>query len=269
MNRIIEYEEFLENLKMKLFNNSKADLINKLAANPNRFIGIFRPTSPEVKLIQNLTQSHEISFGDFIEDIVTQYLGNYYNNLPKVAAYKGEQIMFDQLFEYNNTIYMIEQKMRDDHDSTKKRGQFDNFLKKIEYLKMTYPNNNIEACMWFVDNSLKKNRKFYLSEIQKNNNIGVSLNLFYGAEFTNYLDKTRVWDELNEYLLRWKMAEDNKIELNFEKDWEETKTELLEYVPKKVWKKLMKNQVVVDKILPILFPTAKYKEILEILDIEV
>ena len=65
------------------------------------------------------------------------------------------------------------------------------------------------------------------------------------------------------------MAEDNKIELNFEKDWEETKTELLEYVPKKNWKKLMKNQVVVDKILPILFPTAKYKEILEILDIEV
>ena len=29
---------------------------------------------------------------------------------------------FDQLFIDNDTIYMIEQKMRDDHDSAKKRG---------------------------------------------------------------------------------------------------------------------------------------------------
>ena len=34
--------------------NSKADLLNKLASKPDRYLGIFRPTSPKLKLIQKL-----------------------------------------------------------------------------------------------------------------------------------------------------------------------------------------------------------------------
>ena len=91
---IIKYEEFVDTLKSTVYKNAKANLINKVAANPARYIGIFRTTSPELKLIQNITQSHEISFGDFIEDIITIYLGHYYNNLPKRATYKNEVIKY-------------------------------------------------------------------------------------------------------------------------------------------------------------------------------
>lgn len=268
MTNILEYEKFIYELKTTVYKNSKADLINKIASNPDRYIGIFRPTLPELKLIQNITQSHEISFGDFIEDIITNYLGKYYTNLPKRAIYKNEVILFDQLFEYNNKIFMIEQKMRDDHDSTKKRGQFENFLKKVSYLKETFPNKEIEAGMWFVDNSLVKNKKYYLEKISENQNNGAKLNLFYGAEFTKYLEKEAIWDEMTEYLLKWKMSEDSKIELNFEKDWEDTKNELLENVSKTSWKKIINNENVVKEILAILFPTGKYKEILTELKIE-
>ena len=45
-------------------------------------------------------------------------MDKYYNNLLKRDIYKGETV----LFEYNNKIFMIEQIMRDGHDSTKKRG---------------------------------------------------------------------------------------------------------------------------------------------------
>ena len=83
MVNIIEYDEFVEELKKTVYKNAKADLINKVASNPDRYIGIFRPTTPELKLIQNITQSHEISFGDFVEDIITEYLGKYYKNLEK------------------------------------------------------------------------------------------------------------------------------------------------------------------------------------------
>ena len=268
MVNILEYKDFVDELKLTVYKNAKADLINKVASNPDRYIGIFRPTSPELKLIQNITQSHEISFGDFIEDIITNYLGKYYTNLPKRANYQGEEILFDQLFEYNNKIIMIEQKMRDDHDSTKKRGQFENFLKKVSYLKETYPDKNIEAGMWFVDQSLVKNRKYYLQKIEENQNNGAKLNLFYGDEFTKYLEKETIWDEMTEYLLQWKMSEDSKIELNFEKDWEETKQELLENVSKNSWKKIINNKDVVKEILPILFPSGKYKEILDELNIK-
>lgn len=267
MVNILDYNEFVDELKKTVYKNAKADLINKVASNPDRYIGIFRPTTPELKLIQNITQSHEISFGDFVENIITVYLGKYYKNLPKRASYKGETILFDQLFEYKNKIFMIEQKMRDDHDSTKKRGQFENFIKKVEYLKETYPNKEIEAGMWFVDQTLVKNKRYYSNQMQQFHEDKVKLHLFYGDELTSYLDKVAIWDEMTEYLFKWKLSEDNKIELNFEENWEETKKELKENVSKNSWKKIINNKQVVEEILPILFPTEKYKEILEELNI--
>ena len=96
----------------------------------------------------------------------------------------------------------------------------------------------------------------------------VELFLFYGSEFTDYLDKVKIWNEMEEYLLTWKASDENIIELNFEKNWEETKKELIEFVPKKNWKKIIKNEKVVREILPILFPTNKYKEILNELEIK-
>ncbi|MEG1732660.1 MAG: hypothetical protein RR252_05875, partial [Longicatena sp.] len=188
----------------------------------------------------------EISFGDFIEDIMTQYLGKYYTNLDKLAIYNNEKILFDQLFIYDEKIYMIEQKMRDDHDSTKKRGQLENFIKKVNYLKETYPNNKIVAGMWFVDPSLFKNKNYYQSQMNKINIDNVEMNLFYGDEFTTMLDKISVWDEITEYLVKWKQSDDNKIELNFELDWKETKKELLENVLKKNWKKLISNEMIMN-----------------------
>lgn len=267
MVNILDYDEFVKKLELTVYKNAKSDLINKVASNPDRYIGIFRPTSPRLKLIQNIIQSHEISFGDFIEDIITCYLGCFYINLEKRATYQDEVLLFDQLFEYNNTIYMIEQKMRDDHDSTKKRGQFENFIKKVEYLKEKYPSKKIEAGMWFVDQSLVKNKRYYIEKISEYQDNYAKLNLFYGDEFTSYLEKETIWDEMTEYLIKWKMSKDSQIELNFENDWKETKEELIKNVSKNSWKKIMSNKNVVKEILPILFPTGKYMEILELLNI--
>lgn len=267
MGNYIEYNEFVEQLEKTVYKKAKADLLNKVASNPDRYVGIFRPTSPEIKLIQNITQSHEISFGDFVEDIITQYLGIFYKNIEKRNFYNGEVILFDQLFEYDGKIFMLEQKMRDDHDSTKKRGQFENFVKKVNFLHETYPNKFIVAGMWFVDPSLTKNKNYYKQMMEENRDSNHELHLFYGNEFMNYLDKISVWDELLDYLVRWKKSDENKIVLNFEENWVETRKEILENVSKSNWIKLLRNDDVKREIFPILFPTKKYKEILNELNI--
>ena len=269
MDSYISYDEFVDKLEKTVYKNAKADLLNKVASNPDRYIGIFRPTSPEIKLIQNITQSHEISFGDFVEDIITQYLGMFYTNMEKRNFYNGEVILFDQLFEYDNKIFMLEQKMRDDHDSTKKRGQFENFMKKVNYLHDTYPNKFIVAGMWFVDPSLIKNKNYYIQMMNENVSNNHELHLFYGNEFMEYLDKISIWDEMVNYLIRWKQSDENKIVLNFEEDWEETKLELSQHVPKANWLKLINNEAVMSEIFPILFPTNKYIEILNDLGINI
>ncbi len=267
MTTIIEYSVFEEIVSESIYKNYKSKLLNKIANNPSRYTGLFRPTAPEMKLIQNITQSHEIKFGDFVEEIMTTYLGMFYKNLEKKAVYQNEKIVFDQLFEYGDEIYMIEQKMRDDHDSTKKRGQLNNFFSKINYLKETYPNKKIVAGMWFVDPTLSKNKNYYQTEMNENKIENVSMHLFYGDEFTNMLGKISIWDEMTNHLLKWKNSEENELILNFELEWEETKEELKKYVSKSNWKKLIKSEDIVNNIFPILFPTKKYLEILEELDI--
>nr|WP_307918320.1 hypothetical protein [Mycoplasmopsis bovis] len=90
--------------------------------------------------------------------------------------------------------------MRDDHDSTKKRGQIDNFLKKYNHVKTIYPINNIVGIMWFVDDSFKKNKGFYHNEISNLNKYDRNLHLFYGKELFDFFELPHIWDELIEHL---------------------------------------------------------------------
>lgn len=265
---IIEYEEFVDKLNKIVYRDVKVDIISKIANKPARYINLFRPLSVKLKLIHNILQSYEIKFGDFIEDITTDYLSHYYEILPKKAKYKKKNILFDQLFRTEEDIYMVEQKMRDDHDSTKPTGQFANFVKKINYLKEAYPNMRIKAIMWFVDADFKKQRNFYLESMKKTCINDVEMHLFYGSQLMDYLDKSEIFIELVSYLERWKFLPNDKLDINFEENWEETKQDLLNNITKKTWIKIINNDVIVKNIFPILFPTGKYMEIVNELKIE-
>ncbi len=43
----------------------------------NRLIGLFRPTKPKAKILQNLLQSHEIRFGDAFEEAIEEYFKEF------------------------------------------------------------------------------------------------------------------------------------------------------------------------------------------------
>lgn len=137
---LISYEYFIERLTSKIKSDDMLfyELLTAVVNNPKRYTGIFRLTNAKTKLIQNLTQSREIKFGDFMEEIITEYIAKMgYINLNKHLGndYEGNTLNADQVFTKDDTVYLIEQKLRDDHDSTKKRGQFDNFKKKYLLLK--------------------------------------------------------------------------------------------------------------------------------------
>ena len=101
MNNIIDYNDFIKELNRTVYKNAKADLLNKVAEYPDRYVGIFRPTTPELKLIQNITQSHEISFGDFIENIITEYLGHF------ISIYQKELFFMEKRFYLINYLNMV------------------------------------------------------------------------------------------------------------------------------------------------------------------
>lgn len=214
---ILTYEYFINKLNEKI--KSDADfcyeLLKTVIANPNRYTGIFRLSNAKTKLVQNVTQSREIKFGDFMEDIVTIYIEKMgYANLNKSIGVdeNGDALSADQVFYNDTTVYLIEQKIRDDHDSTKKRGQYANFKKKFSLLKALYPDKQINATMWFIDSSLVKNKNYYLAESQKDISDNLSLNILYGeALFSLLFNRTDVWEELTSYLQRNKKERSDEI----------------------------------------------------------
>lgn len=212
---MITYENFINKLNAKLSDNITLyyELLLKIIKSPNRFIGDFRITNTKTKLIQYVTQSREILFGNFMEDIISEYLSVMgYKNMDKYIglSLENKPLMADQLCINGDIIYFIEQKMRDDHDSTKKRGQFINFQEKITLLYDNFPDKQIISIMWFIDSGFKKNKNYYKNKINsiKFNNVY----LLYGQElFTEIFKREDVWNEITSYLKQNSQERSNEV----------------------------------------------------------
>ena len=206
-----QYEDFARELSGKIKSDDEFyyELLITVIKNPRRYTGIFRASNARTKLIQNVTQSREIKFGGFMEDIVTWYIAAMgYGNLSKSLT---DDLEADQLFTDGRTVYLIEQKVRDDHDSTKKRGQYDNFSKKYTVLNEQYPGHEVTAVMWFIDDCLRKNRKYYIERSESESLPDVKIHVLYGGElFTEIFARPDVWDELCMHLTRNKNERSNE-----------------------------------------------------------
>lgn len=255
---IMNYETFRSILNETIFEKSKADLLQKIADNPNRYLGLFRPTKPKAKILQNLLQSHEIRFGDAFEIIFEEYFKIMGCELLEKKIVNNDEILnLDQSFKKNTKIYFIEQKVRDDHDSTKKRGQIDNFEKKLAYLVTKYNEDLLVGLFYFLDPQLVKNKSFYENEINRmSKEYNVELHVFYGNELFNYLGYDYIWDEIILYLRKWKDEIPELPEINLDIEAEHTFEEIKNISPS-VYRKLFSNDQIVQELLLTLFPQKK------------
>ncbi|WP_461255894.1 HpyAIV family type II restriction enzyme [Treponema sp. R80B11-R83G3] len=259
----MEYKVFQSILNKQIFESSKRDLLEKITNYPERYIGLFRPTKPKAKILQNLLQSNEIRFGDALEIIFEKYFEQLgFTILPKKIEMEKEYLDLDQLFKDNNYIYFVEQKVRDDHDSTKKRGQLGNFEKKISALIKKYDETKLKCFTYFIDPSLTKNKKYYTAEIAKiNSDYNVSVKLCYGKEFWDEIVHPEIWDELLKHLEKWKREIPDMPSINFDDDDKSTFEEI-RCIEVSVFRKLFNNRDICKEILPILFPENKSLELL-------
>lgn len=244
---IITYDEFCTLLSKHIQEGEDfyLDLLETVIDNPTRYCGLFRLSNAKTKLIQNVTQSKEIKFGDIIEELTTEYLERLgYKNFNKYlgADDNGDVLNVDQYFSDDSTVYMVEMKIRDDHDSTKKRGQYSNFQKKIRLIKQRNPHARIDASMWFVDDGLVKNKNYYKEEMSKENFENVDLHLYYGGEFFSCLKGGKeAWKELIDILTQYRMNNaNNEVDIPDFATSEEIYNALIN-LPSKYWKKLLSS----------------------------
>jgi len=259
----MEYKLFRSIFNKQIFESSKRDLIEKIAKYPERYIGLFRPTKPKAKILQNLLQSNEIRFGDALEILFEKYFEQLgFTNLPKKIGAEKEHLDLDQLFKDKKYIYFIEQKVRDDHDSTKKRGQLVNFEKKITALIQKYDESRLKCFTYFIDPSLTKNKKYYTTEIAKiQSDYKIFAKLCYGKELWDEIVHPEIWNELLKYLEQWKKEIPDMPSINFDDDAVSTFEEI-KHIEVSVFRKLFNNKIICKDILPILFPENKSLKLL-------
>lgn len=235
-------------------------ILKTINDNPYRFVGDYRIFSPKHKLVQCFSHSIEIKMGKLLE----QYLKNCLEELGAVYLNRrteNNKYEFDQFFKYNDCIVLIEQKIRDDHDSTKKTGQINNYLNKKILLSEEYPTNNFFSFMWFIDDNFTKNKNFYQSNLKNGE-------LVYGKELSSYLnqifktDTLWIWGDLLNFLANYRNEVNNEINFNCEDndtDWS--------IIENKDVNHLFDNKMIIEQILPILSPNKtifiKIKEELE------
>ena len=238
----MNYEKFCSILNKHIFEGKKKKLLEKISKNPERFIGLFRPTKPIGKILQHILQSHEILMGKAFEEIIEEILKSIgYKILPKIILNeKGKKLLLDQYFTNGEKYFFIEQKLRDDHDSSKKRGQMSNFEAKLEALYKKH-SSNLVGIMYFIDPYLSKNKNYYLEEFKKLREFyNVELHLFYGRELFEYLGKPDLWEKMLSWLKNWKDSLPEFPEINFDSDPEKSFNEI-KNLEIRHWRRIFEN----------------------------
>ncbi|MDR1809052.1 MAG: hypothetical protein LBR34_01430 [Prevotella sp.] len=254
---IMQYNQFKQIFNETIFEKSKADLLEKIADDISNWnSNLLQPTLPKAKILQNLLQSHEIRFGDAFEHAIEEYLRLKGCDIlqKKYMLDNGDVLDIDQCFKKSDKVYFIEQKVRDDHDSTKKRGQIDNFEKKLDLMLSKYPENDLIGIFYFIDPDLVKNKNFYIAELAKmTTDYGVETQIFYGKPLFDYLGFSDVWPEFLNYLEQWRREIPDLPEINFDLDAQHTFEEVKDIKPL-FFRKLLENEEIFREIILTLFP---------------
>jgi len=251
----MDYDKFVNILNKHIFDKEKSALIENLANYPYRFLTLFRPSKPYTKILQHILQSHEIKFGDAFEEILSEILHEIgYELLEKnIRDSNGKKLSLDQHFRKNDRYYFIEQKIRDDHDSTKKRGQIDNFRKKLDILYSRYE-EKLVAIMYFIDPSLYKNKNYYLDEIEGMKDFyDIEIYLLYGKELFDFFGISEMWDNILSWLKTWRDKLPEIPEIDYDREPEKT-FNIIKEVKIGDWKKILYNDDLWEKgLMKIIF----------------
>lgn len=182
-----QYKTLGKSVKDKLFLKSSAlNTIYHAPLDNNDFIA------------GTIFNTSNIRYGCFLEEVINSFLEE---NGAKIYSEK-KQGNYDLLFERNGVLYVGEIKIRDNHDSTKKKGQIENLERKATEQKKKHWNQRVVALLYFVDPFEKKNSNYYLNKLNDCVSEGAfdEGKLFYGDEIFKELDLYKEWEQIKKLI---------------------------------------------------------------------
>lgn len=261
----MQYEQFVAILNRHIFHSEREKLLRKLVNQPERFLGLFRPSKPKGKLFQHLLQAREIGFGDAMEEVIAKWLEHYgYQRLGDRIKVDGETMKCDHyvLSPDQSFVVLIEQKVRDDHDSSKARGQWrNNFVPKVRALYRKHGENLI-AVTYFIDPTFRKNFNLYEREAQQlQRELGLlNIHIWYGSELFEHLPFANApdWDKMLDWLKRWQRDLPELPDVNWETNDAIAELQNIAQRYPLLWRRFAEQESLwKEGYIDVLFPTRK------------
>lgn len=264
----MDYKTFAAILNSHIFHEERLELLHTLVKHPKRFVSLFRPTKPESKLFQHILQAREIKFGDALEEIVGKLL-EWHGYCPQNKRItKDLECDHYFLFPSSDRALLIEQKVRDDHDSTKRRGQWNNFEAKVQILH-TRHGDQLTAVLYFVDPFFFKNRNFYQDHVIRLRNALrlQEVHLWYGQELFERLMTPDSWERLIAWLKCWRADLPILPDVNWETPEAIAELRQIAQTQPSFWLQFARCSLLWEEgIVDVLFPSRKgLQAILEVL----
>lgn len=270
----MQYEQFVEILNHHIFQSEREKLLRKLVNQPERFSGLFRPSKPKGKLFQYLLQAREIGFGDAMEKVIAKWLEHYgYQRLGDRIKVDNETMECDHyvLTPDQSFVVLIEQKVRDDHDSSKARGQWrNNFVPKVRALYHKHGKNLI-AVTYFIDPTFRKNLNLYEREAHRlRQELGLpTIHIWYGRDLFERLPFANAsdWDKMLDWLKRWHKDLPELPDVNWETNDAIAELQNIAQRHPSLWERFAKQESLwKEGYVDVLFPTRKgLQAVLEVL----
>jgi len=261
----MQYSKFEQICEETISQEALVDLLRALAKSPFRFVGPFRIARPRTKVSGYLTQRQEIQLGSAIEQVYEVLLEErgFHQLDIELTDGNGRALKADQVARSPaGHIILIEQKLRDDHDSTKRKGQIQNFREKLEALRRQHHQDRILGFFHFEEVAPQKNKSYYGAEIRQIEEEieNTEMHLTYDGELFQRLEIPEAWDELMGHLKRGKNTREGNGLRDFDEDPERSLAEITDALERgskkgltpKMLLKIFKNEAL-DEILRDIF----------------
>jgi hypothetical protein len=240
-------------------------LLSQMVKRPERFPVCFYSAHPADVLRFHLLVRQERLWRKALKEIIAALLEHYgYHRLDNRINVSGKTMKCDHYVLSPNGSFavLIEQRVKDDHDSSKARRQWrENFAPKVCALYQKHDKNLI-AVTYFIDPTFRKNFDIYSQEAErlKSKLNLLTIHIWYGQELFENLPfaNPKDWDAIIEWLHEWRKRLPKLPEVNWET--EEAITELQDIARRNpsLWEKLaMQEQLWAEGYLDVLFPTRK------------
>ncbi len=197
-----------------------------------------------------------------IDKIVSEELGFEVLNNEVYYKKNGEKTAKPRKVDHvwrikEGIIYVVEQKLKDNHDNTKKDGQVSDFNAKVCAVRERYPDETVIGVFWYLDDTEKPSKRTLKGKLVE------KCMVRYGEEIFNAVENGTVafgkivkWFEENRY---------EDLNINFDKDPDFYFKNLILAVDdnNKFLMKFMNHPKVRKYILPVISPEGNFSDMVK------